>query len=283
MSSNSKRQATSPAEKIPQNKKPMSLSTQPSVPAAASKPVDPSKGSLIKIEVVAINDKVFYGTLSEVELVYIWEKILGRSKDEIFAMSYNRTLLRNFKVTFKLNFKAEPSEIYPEPTFVYHRKRPGTDDDDEDDFDVILCKFVGYDTVKPAEIGKLTRITVKTNDFSVEPESIIPWLAKFGSVSNHHDYEKNSVGLRTDVLETEIVLMRHIPEFLPIAGRKLQVSYPGIPKGCNNCYKTGHLKRNCKEKKVEWLDRVAGFKATGEFEDELFGGWIALLESQKRA
>lgn len=157
----------------------------------ASKASDPTKGSLVKFEVIAINDKTFYGTLAEVELIYIWEKVLGRSKDEIYAMSYNRSLTRNFKVTFKLNFQAETSEIYPEPTFEYHRRKQVADDIDE--YDVILCKFVGYNTVKPAEIGQLTRVTVKTNDFSVDPDQIVPWLARFGSVGAHREYEKNSV------------------------------------------------------------------------------------------
>ena len=76
----------------------------------------------------------------------------------------------------------------------------------------------------------------------------------------------------------EIVLARHIPEFLPIAGRKVQVSYPGIPKACNNCFQIGHLKRNCKAKKRNWLERVDELRKSGEFEDPMFGGWIAILD-----
>jgi hypothetical protein len=90
------------------------------------------------------------------------------------------------------------------------------------------------------------------------------------------------MGIRTDVFETSILLKEHVPEYLPVAGRKVQVAYPGIPKGCNNCFAVGHLKRNCKSKKVEWLDRVAELRASGRFEDDLFGGWIAILE-QRRA
>ncbi len=136
--------------------------------------------------------------------------------------------------------------------------------------------------MKPAEIGQLTRVTVRTNDFAVDPSEILPWLAKFGSVNNaNNDFEKNSVGLRTDVFETTLLLKKHIPEFLPIAGRKLQVFYPGIPKACNNCYQVGHMKRNCKAKKREWIDRVDEIRRSGEFEDELFGGWVSILEQIK--
>jgi hypothetical protein len=287
-SSQSKRQASSPAEKLPSTKKmttlaaapvPTKPSNQAKSPQANQAVQDPTKGSLIRFEVVGINEKSFYGTLSEIEIIYIWEKVLGRDKDEIFAMSYSRSLTRNFKVTFKLKAQVEAADLYPVAAFEYHRKKQDATSDD--DYDVITCRFIGYLTVKPAEIGQFTRITVKTNDFTIEPQQIVAWLSKFGSVNAVHDYEKNSVGLRTDVLETEILLRRHIPEYLPIAGRKAQVSYPGIPKACNNCYTVGHMKRNCKSKKRDWIHRVAELRKSGEFEDELFGGWIAILDQMQ--
>jgi hypothetical protein len=273
--SSAKRVATSPAEKIPENKKITMLQRTPQ--ASSQPPADPTKGSLVKFEVEKINDSPFYGTLSEIEIVYIWEKILGRSRDEIFAMTYNRSLTRNFRVTFKLTSQIETSSIYPEPTFVFQRKRQ----DSEVDFDTQACKIIGYSTVKPAEIGQLTRITVKTNEFTVDVKQIVPWLAKFGSVSSNYDFEKNSMGIRTDIFETEIVLKKHVPEFLPIAGRKVLVHYPGIPRGCNNCYQLGHLKRNCRSKKIDWIDRVAELLNSGEFEEELFEGWIPILAQRK--
>jgi hypothetical protein len=282
----SKRQAVSPAEKLPQTKKTEiemfgSRRTPPPAPtkqAQAQRPAkDPSKGSLIRFEVLEINGKQFFGSLSEIEIIYIWEKVLGRSKDEIFAMSYNRSLTRNFKVTFKLCEKVETFEIYPEATFEFHRAR---DSGNENDFDVLLCRFIGYSSVKPAEIGQLTRITVKTNDFTIEADQILPWLAKFGSVAAAGDYERNSVGVRSDVFETEILLKEHVPEYLPIAGRKALVNYPGIPRSCNNCYGTGHVKRSCKSRKKEWVQHVKEMRATGRFEDEIFGGWIAIIERE---
>jgi hypothetical protein len=233
--------------------------------------------SLVKFEVATINDANFYGTLAEVKILYIWEKVLGRSCEEIFAMSYSRSLTRNFRVTFKLTTSIEVSSIYPEPTFEFRRAKPGASNEE---FDTLTCKFLGYNTVKPAEIGQLTRITVKTNDFSVAPELIISWLAKFGSVSAIHNFEKNSLGIRTDIFETETVLRKHVPEYLPIGGRKLLVSYPGIPRICNNCYEPGHVKRACRSKGIEWVQKVREMRDSGEFTDEMFGGWIGIIASQ---
>lgn len=284
MQASSKRLATSPAEKTPsvfktkrneKNEKVPSVDDLPAMPPKKANDED-AGGSLFKFEVLGINDKPFYGSLAECELMVIWEKVLGRSREEIFAMSYSRSLTRNFKVTFKLNKEIVPRDVYPEPNFVYYCK--SNPDAAEEEDDAIHCRIVGYANVKPVELGQLTRITVKTNDFAVSPAEIIPWLSKFGSVSSNYDYERNSLGIRSDVFETEIVLNKHVPEFLPIAGRKVQVSYPGIPKACNNCFQPGHMKRNCKSKKVDWLDRVAELRRGAEFDDAMFGGWIAILE-----
>jgi hypothetical protein len=279
-----KRLANSPAERIPENKKvsmprpilPSQSQAQAQVQAQVQEP-DPSKGAVIKFEVTGINDKQFFGTLSEPEILYIWEKILGRDKHEIFGMSYSRSLTRNFRVTFKLTVPdISPVDIYPEPIFPYQRARQ----DNEEEVDVLTCKFVGYLNARPAELGRLTRITIKTQDFAVDFKEIVAWLSKFGSVSANHDFERNSLGIRTDVLETEIVLAKHVPEYLPIAGRKVLVNYPGMPRACNNCYLVGHLKRNCKGKKKDWLDRVKDLRDSGDFEDSMFGGWIAILEQR---
>lgn len=279
----SKRLANSPAERLPAEKKvpttpeltPKFPSLMPKMPPKNQAEIVP-EGSLFKFEVTSINGKNFYGTLAECEIIKIWEKVLGRSKEEIFAMSYNRSLTRNFKVTFKLHQEILPSDVYPEPTFTYYRKsRPDAEEDD-----ALVCKIIGYSSIKPAELGQPTKIFVKTNDFAVTPGEINAWLSKFGSVKTPGEYEVNSVGVRSDVYGTVITLVRHIPEFLPISGRKIQISYAGIPKACNNCYQTGHLKRSCKAKKSSWLNRVQEIHKSGEFEDELFGGWIAILDRE---
>jgi hypothetical protein len=275
-----KRPATSPAEKTSSTKR--ATTTTASVQMSTMPPKKPTKdnpdGSLFRFEVIGQNDKRFYGSLSECEILLIWEKVLGRGRDEIFAMSYNRSLTRNFKVTIKLNSVLVPKEVYPESNFVYYRKA-APDAPEEEDV-AIHCKILGYEDERPVELGKLHRITAKTNDFVVKPAEIQAWLAKFGTVSSKFDYVRNSMGLRSDIFETEIALNSHVPEYLPIAGRKVQIYYPGIPRSCNNCYQEGHVKRNCKSKKIDWLQRVIQIRQSGKFEDELFGGWIALIERQ---
>jgi len=214
--------------------------------------------------------------LSEAELAHVWEKTFGRRMDEIFGMSQKRGPNRHFRCTFTLNVVLAHADIHREECFVY-RGPNGLGKPDED-YDSVHCRIFVKNTPKAAEIGQITRVTATTNEFTVSPDEIGKWLAKFGSVSSNYDYVKNSIGLRTDTIEVDLLLRRHIPEFLPIAGSKVQISYIGIPKACIRCYKVGHLRRNCRGAKVEWTDRVADLRKTGEYEDAMFGKWIQILD-----
>jgi len=231
-------------------------------------------GTRVTIEVFGLNDKEFFGSLSEAELVFIWEKIFKRNIEEVFGMSQKRGLNRYFRGTFTLN--STVSQVYPQECFVFRRKTPDAKSDD--DYDSIHCRIIMKNKPASAELGNIVRVTATTNEFSVSPDDIGKWLSKFGSVSSNYDYVKNSVGIRTDVLEVDLLLRKHIPEFLPAAGTKIQINYPGIPKACIRCYKLGHMKRNCKSQKMEWIDRVAEIRKSGEFADELFGAWIQILD-----
>jgi len=267
-----KRVANSPAERIPPPKKVINM--PPKKPTAS---IDPQvDGTRIIFETFGINDKEFFGVLTEEEILYIWEKVLGRSAEDIFGMSYKRSMNRYFRVTVVLNGQLSIQDFFPAPTFVYRRRH--VDAKTDDDYDSIHCRLIGYDRVEPVKLGQLARVTVSTCDFTVAPADIVKWLAKFGSVSTNYCYVKNSIGLRTDTIETEIHLQKHVPEFLPVAGKKVQVAYPGIPKACIKCYRLGHMKRNCKQPKMEWIDRVNELRKTGDFEDSLFGSWIAILD-----
>jgi len=260
-----KRGPTSPAEKQPKK-----------FNMPAKKTINPTvEGTKVIIEVFGLNENEHFGTLSESELKYIWEKQLGRGIDEVFGMSQKRSLTRHFRATFTLNIVLQPQEVHPSDCLVFRRRTPNGS---EDDYDSVHCRIMVINKPGPAEIGQNVKITAKTNDFSVTPDEIGKWLIKFGQIGSSYDYVKNSIGIRTDTLEVDLVLRKHVPEFLPIAGKKVQIDYPGIPRACIRCYKIGHLKRNCKSPKVEWIDRVAELRKSGEFPDELFGDWLKILD-----
>lgn len=85
----------------------------------------------------------------------------------------------------------------------------------------------------------------------------------------------------TEDCEIDLLLREHIPELLPIKGRRLRIYYHGIPKLCNNCYVQGHIKRACKEPKVDWTQFVSKLLHSGHFEEEMFGSWIQVLNERE--
>jgi len=264
-----KREASSPLEKSNPSKKPeMSL---PKVSA------DPQRdGTRVILEVCGINDQEYFGILTDEELAYIWEKIFRKTKDDIFGMKTKRTQSRHFRVIFVLNGKVDVKAVFPE-TFIFKRKKSETEHDN------IHCRVIGSDKPRPVEIGQLAKVIANTVDFMVPPDQILQWLAKFGTINSTFSYIRNAIGVRTDEIEVEVRLTEHIPEYLPVAGKKVLISYPGIPKMCIRCYKTGHLKRNCKSRKIEWIDKVDQMRKTGRFEDALFGDWATILNSRNDA
>jgi len=75
-------------------------------------------------------------------------------------------------------------------------------------------------------------------------------------------------------------LKKHLPDVLPIDGKKVQLYYLGIKKVCNKCFLVGHIKRECTENRGSWLDFVLKLVKSGKFANHMFGDWIDILEKK---
>jgi len=84
-------------------------------------------------------------------------------------------------------------------------------------------------------------------------------------------------GIETENQELDLKLKGHIPEILPIFGKRFNLWYPEIPKQCKNCFDFNHTAKICNNPREEWLNYVAKLHKTGTFKDELFGSWIETL------
>jgi hypothetical protein len=227
--------------------------------------------TLIKVEFLSINDKPFYGQVSDDELLYVWITVFGRKKEELFGLTSTKSLTRNVRATFKLKEPIRLSEITERPDFGYEKFL------DDGKVEVITGKFIGFGP-KPAEIGDFVKITARTG-FNIEPAGILNWLKLYGQPSTKGDYLTNErTGLKTDVFECEIVLRRHIEEYLPIYGQKVQINYQGIPKQCNRCYIVGHLRRDCCNLKRDWIAYVSDLIEDNGIKEEMVGSWRIALE-----
>jgi hypothetical protein len=65
----------------------------------------------------------------------------------------------------------------------------------------------------------------------------------------------------------------HIPEYLPMWGKKARVYYHGIPSFCVGCYTVGHVKADCEENSISWKDFINNLLDLG-IEKRLFGSWF---------
>jgi len=88
----------------------------------------------------------------------------------------------------------------------------------------------------------------------------------------------DSDGIGTDDWNIKIQLDQHIPELLPINGKRSLVYYPGIPKQCKRCFETGHTAPGCTNPKEDWLNYVVRFLQTNQFTESMVGGWIDALK-----
>jgi hypothetical protein len=70
-----------------------------------------------------------------------------------------------------------------------------------------------------------------------------------------------------------VKLKFHIPEFLPMWGKKVRIYYHGIPFFCVTCYEVGHNRNTCPNSLISWKDYINFLIGTG-ISTELFGSWL---------
>jgi hypothetical protein len=225
--------------------------------------------SLVKIEFETINGKPFFGQISDDELLYIWVTVFNRKKEELFGITSTKSLTRNVRATFKLKTPTKIKEIFESAQFTYEKFLEEEDNGRE----VISGKILNFNVIKPAEIGDLVKISVKTN-LGVEANGVVNWLKIYGTVSSLGAFVVNPVsGLATDVYETEITLKKHVPEYLPMFGQKAMISYRGIPRMCNRCFLSGHMRKECNNTKRDWVAYIVHLIDTEGINPELIGSW----------
>jgi len=232
--------------------------------------LDPSS-----IELLTINDHPYFGQISEDELIYIWVVVLNRSKEELIGVIGTKSLTRLVRGTFRLKAPIKIRDVFQTEEFKYEKV-------DESGTETITARVLGFHRVKPVELGQKAVVQVKTN-FGVEAEGVTNWLKLYGNVITQTFVKSNLTGLSTDVVEAEIILKEHIPEYLPMYGQKCQVSYPGIPKLCNKCYKFNHFRKECNNKSKDWIEFVIEYISQNRISHELIGTWKGAIQRWENA
>ena len=68
-----------------------------------------------------------------------------------------------------------------------------------------------------------------------------------------------------------------MPELLPVAGRRIRISYPGVQILCTNCFGKHH-KSKCGSPKIAFKDYVISFaRRNPKFPMSVYGRWAELI------
>jgi hypothetical protein len=131
-------------------------------------------------------------------------------------------------------------------------------------------------------------VKVEGCDYRVSAEVILEWLGLYGEVLSDlvedvfEDSEDSKGDNTTGIYSVKMKLNQNIPQLLPVDGRRIKIYYRIINKLCTSCFRH-HNRRDCKEKKVRWIDYVSEFLASNpQINRELYEKWIMILERENR-
>ena len=75
-------------------------------------------------------------------------------------------------------------------------------------------------------------------------------------------------------------LVKNIPQFLPVYGRRIRIYYKGINKLCTQCFGK-HNRRSCTNQKVPWINYVRDYMFDNdEVKEQLYGKWWDVVDRE---
>jgi hypothetical protein len=229
--------------------------------------------TLVRIEIFRKNDKQFDGRLSRQNILDIWKEALRRNPEEIDGFASIQIRGRALRVNFRLKKAVIAGDIFKRSEFEWECENASG-------CDFYLGKVIGLSN-STAQIGETVTVCVNRTALEFTDEQIKKWLVHFGKIEGTFVYNLDKLGYKTDDIEVELKLRKHIPEFLPMYGRKIRIFYVGMKKQCNNCFGVGHLRADCQENKKDWFSFIDELVKSDEYEIELFGEWPDVIKRKR--
>lgn len=139
-------------------------------------------------------------------------------------------------------------------------------------------------------------VKIEGTGFEINRDKLKELLSKFGTIETPFETETVSftddeeesddeettdrkVTLSTGKLSVRMIIDEPIPQFVPCEGKKLKIHYRGIQKLCTKCYGPGHMRKDCSENEVHWLEYFGLFRETYPTIDKAhYGRWNRLYD-----
>jgi hypothetical protein len=135
-------------------------------------------------------------------------------------------------------------------------------------------------------------VSIEGTTYSHKTKITKEWLLKYGEFLTELEEDKTvlidedgDIGECSELtvgvgnLKVKMRITDHIPQFIPMNGRKVKIYYRGMEKMCINCYRPGHMKVDCEEDQVVWLEYVERFIASNTgIDPSLYGRYVNIVK-----
>jgi len=227
-----------------------------------------SKTKTITIRVVSRDGEPFIGGLSRPQGLIVWTEGFKQQLSGLYGISLVESKDRPFMFDFRLHGEVSTDKI---PTSI--------------EVDIGTNHFI-FEYVPEAEfakVGEIATISIKRTRFKITPEQINDWMLLYGEVVKPPDFETapdcKTTKIKTDEIRCKVRIARHIPSILPAYGLRLNLTYPGQPITCGNCYQAGHVRAKCTNPQADWVKNYVRSFYESNVPSKLLGRWFDLLKA----
>ncbi len=91
-------------------------------------------------------------------------------------------------------------------------------------------------------------------------------------------YPIDEDGIGSNEYTIKLEIESHIPDTLPVRGKRVKLSYPGIPAFCTHCWRIGHAPWDCERPRANWLEYVSDFHDNPDVTEDMLGSWVDALK-----
>ena len=258
-------------------------------------PDGPFKDEIV-VEILSIDGRDFVGTVKPTEARRkIYEGVLGLAQDDLAGVKigYNGGRI----ITYKLKQQRDIDQLYRCEYFDLERSKG-------QEVSIISCKIRGVrdpskrneQAIKPVRnfqepyIDDGTRIVrIIGCEYRLLESEILDWLSLYGEViseiteepfedEDEQGPEDRLPAIGNGTYLVRMRLKRDMPNWVPMYGRKVCLSYRGIKKQCSSCYGP-HLRRFCKYEKMSLEEYADRFRVRNPYVPEQLYGKLAKFEN----
>ena len=236
------------------------------------------------IEFQQINGRPFKGTIT-----------LKEARDRIFRdiLGFNPSMLHSirpvfggvptirFKLKEQIDIDCMASVEYFELERIVNPTRT----------DVISCRVMGVRGLQAAPnydgtANDVRWIKVENCEYAVPNEKIVQWLSLYGQPlsllgeDKYPDSDSEAGPLGNGTYSIKMKLVKDVPQFLPMHGRKIRIYFKNMTKLCTNCY-GHHSRRQCTNRKVPWIVYVRDFMMENpDITEDFYGKWWDAVDEE---